>query len=368
MPTYSVPYTAFGPRVATIKSELLRAFEEVLDSGRYILGPNTTAFENEFASYCQAHLGLGISNGTCALILALRSLKLEKGDEVITAPNSFVATAASIALTGAKPVFVDIRDDLNIDPGLIEAAITPWTRAIIPVHLTGRPARMDEITEIASRHDLIVIEDAAQAVGASYQGRRVGSWGRVACFSLHPLKNLHAFGDAGMVTTNDPVIRDRIALSRNHGLVNRDRCTEWGFNARLDELHAALLRVELRHLDRWTAERRRVAMRYNELLRPYVQVPDEGPGEFCVYQTYVIQADRRDDLQRHLQENGVEALVHYPTPIHLQPAAQHLGYTAADFPVTMRAASRIMSLPLYPEMSVEQQDRVVSLIAGFYGH
>ena len=363
---YSVPYTAFAPRIAELKAELHQAFDDVLESGRYILGPNVTAFEAEFAAYCRTDLALGISSGTCALHLAFRALGLREGDEVITAPNSFIATAATIALVGAKPVFADIGSDLNIDPARVETAITPRTRAIVPVHLTGRPARMVEINEIAARHDLVVIEDAAQAVGARLNDRPVGSWGRAACFSLHPLKNLHAFGDAGMFTTNDPKLRERIALSRNHGLVNRDRCLEWGFNCRLDELHAALLRVELPHLDRWTEARRERAKRYNELLRPFVEVPDEGPGEFCVYQTYVIQADRRDDLQGHLQDSGVEALVHYPTPIHCQPAAAGLGYSAQDFPVTMRAAARVLSLPLYPEISNEQQDHVARLIADFY--
>jgi dTDP-4-amino-4,6-dideoxygalactose transaminase len=365
---YAVPYSALPYQAAEVKQELLSSIEAVLDSGRYIMGPEVTAFEREFAAYCQSPRSLGVANGTCALRLVLEGLRLKEGDEVITVPNSFVATAATIALVRAKPVFVDIRPDLNIDPERIEAAITPRTRGIIAVHLTGRPASMPEVLEIARRRNLFVLEDAAQAVGAALDGRRVGSLGRAACFSLHPLKNLHACGDGGMVTSGDGDLLDHVAKARNHGLRSRDTCDFWSCNCRLDEVQAAMLRVHLRHLDRRTQERRRLAFRYNELLRPFVDVPLEGPGEYCVYQTYVIQADRRDDLKGYLTENGVEALIHYPTPLHLQPAARSLGYTANDFPMTMRAASRILSLPLYPGLTEAQQDRVVGLIEAFYKH
>lgn len=344
----------------------MRAVECVIDSGRYILGPEVAAFEREFAQYCGAALASGVSNGTCSMHLVLRGIGLEPGDEIITVPNSFVASAASISLAGAKPVFVDIGEDGNIDPSAIEAAITPRTRAIVPVHLTGRPARMKEIMAIAGRHGLFVLEDAAQAVGAALDGKRMGSWGHAASFSLHPLKNLHAFGDGGMVTTNDTDLLRRLNLSRNHGLVNREQCDFFSYNCRLDEMQAAMLRVQLRHLDVWTEQRRQLALRYNELLRPYVEVPDEGPGEFCVWQTYVIRTDRRDELKKYLNENGVEALVHYATPIHTQPAAHGLGYRAEDFPRTMRHVSRIVSLPLYPTLSRAHQDKVVELIAEFH--
>lgn len=364
--TYAVPYSALHYQAAEVKQELLGAVEAVLDSGRYVLGPEVAAFESEFAAYCQSPRGLGVANGTCALRLVLGSLGLKEGDEVITVPNSFVATAATIALAGAKPVFVDIGPDLNIDPERIEPAITPRTRAIVPVHLTGRPARMVDILDIARRHHLFVLEDAAQAVGAALHGQRVGSWGDAACFSLHPLKNLHACGDGGMVTSGDADLIDHVGRARNHGLRSRDTCDFWSCNCRLDEVQAAMLRIHLRQLDRRTEERHRLACRYHELLRPFVQVPEEGPGESCVYQTYVVQADRRDDLKCYLNKHGVEALIHYPTPLHLQPAAQDLGYSADDFPMTMRAASRILSLPLYPGLTAAQQDLVVELIARFY--
>lgn len=366
MPTYTIPYSALATEASLVKNELMQAVENVLDSGRYVLGPEVTAFEREFAAYCHSKFAAGVANGTCALHLALRTLGLRDGDEVITAPNSFIASASSIALAGARPVFVDIGDDGNMDPQKLEDAVTPRTRAVVPVHLTGRPARMGDILDIAQRRGLFVLEDAAQAVGASLNGRRVGSWGHAACFSLHPLKNLHAFGDGGMVTSQDPDLLARLVQSRNHGLANREQCDFWSFNCRLDEIQAAMLRVQLRHLDGWTEARRRLALRYNELLRPYVEVPDEGPGEHCVFQTYVVKADRRDELKRFLNENGVEALVHYATPIHLQPAAKDLGYTAADFPRTMRHVGRILSLPLYPTLTHAQQDRLVELVSTFY--
>jgi dTDP-4-amino-4,6-dideoxygalactose transaminase len=364
--TITVPYTALAQQAATIKAELLRAVEQVIDSGRYILGPEVAAFEQEFAAYCGAAHALGLSNGTDALHLAMSALGVKPGDEVITAPNSFLASASTVAIVGARPVFADIGADMNIDPRAIEAAITPRTRGIIPVHLTGRPARMPEILDIAKRHHLFVLEDAAQAVGAALDGRRVGSWGEIASFSLHPLKNLHAYGDAGAVTMNDAALADRLRLARNHGLRGRDRCEFWSYNARLDELHAAMLRVQMRHLDAWTEARRRRAFRYNDGLRPFVTVPDEAPGEHHVYQTYMIQADDRDALKQFLNDNGVEALIHYPTPIHAQPAAASLGYALEDFPRSAETSRRILSLPLYPLMTDTQQDRVIELVGEFY--
>ncbi len=366
MPHDAVPYIALSAEAALVKPELMRAVEKVLDSGRYILGPECGEFEREFASYCGVGFAAGVANGTDALHLVLRGLGLRPGDEVITVSNSFIASAAAIALAGAKPVFVDIGDDGNMDPKKIEEAVSSRTRAIMPVHLTGRPAKMPEILAIAARHGLFVLEDAAQAIGATLDGRRVGSWGDAAGFSLHPLKNLHAFGDAGIVTTNNREVQARLTQSRNHGLANREQCDFWSFNSRLDEMQAAMLRVQLRHLDAWTERRRALALRYNELLRPHVGVPDEGPGERCVFQTYVIRTKRRDELKQYLAQNGVETLIHYATPIHLQPAARDLGYVAADFPKTKRYVDEILTLPLYHSLSHAQQDRVVELITSFY--
>ena len=366
MKNLSVPYVAFPQQVAKIKRELMNAVESVLESGQYVLSEKGKQFEKEFSEYCKTKFSTGVANGTCGLHLVLRCLDIGPGDEVITAPNSFIASAGSIGVLGAKPVFVDICQDLNIDPAQLEKAITPKTKAIMPVHLTGRPAKMTQILEIADKYKLSVVEDAAQAVGAKLDGKRVGGIGDVACFSLHPLKNFHAFGDGGMVTTNRQEIYEKIIVARNHGLKNREECDFWSFNCRLDEIQAAMLSVQLPLLDKWTEERRKLAFRYNELLRPYVDVPDEGEGEYCVFQTYVVKAPRRDELKTYLNENGVQALVHYSIPLHLQPAAKYLDYQENDFPVTMEMSNKIMSLPLYPELSIQQQDYVVNLFETFY--
>jgi len=361
-----VPYVAFPEQVAKLKKELMHVFEAVLISGQYVLGEKGKQFEEEFAAYCESQYSIGVANGTDALYLALKCIGVEPGDEVITAPNSFIASAGAIGVLVAKPAFADNAADMNIDPNQLEKVITPKTKAIMPVHLTGRPAKMDEILEIAQHHKIAVIEDAAQAVGAKYKGKKVGSLGDAAGYSLHPLKNLHAFGDGGMVTTSDSGIYEKMLQARNHGLINREQCGFWSFNSRLDEVQAALLLVQLPLLDTWTEERRRLALRYNDLLRPYATVPDEGAEEFCVFQTYVVQVDNRDELQTYLKSNGVQALVHYPLPLHLQPAAKSLGYTEKDFPKTMELSSRILSLPLYPELKEEQQDYVAGLFEKFY--
>jgi dTDP-4-amino-4,6-dideoxygalactose transaminase len=361
-----VPYVEIGKEAKAFKDEYLEAFEKVLLSGHYIMGPELSNFEKEFAEYCQSDYALGVATGTDALYLTLKAMNIKDGDEVITAPNSFIASASSIALAGAKPAFVDIRDDGNMDPDKLESAINPRTKAIMPVHLTGRPAKMPEIIEIAKKHNLYVLEDAAQAVGAKLNGKRVGSWGDAACFSLHPLKNLKAIGDGGMITTKHTDLYNKLKLARNHGLVNREQCDFWSYNSRLDELQAALLRIQLRQMEESTDARRKLALRYNQLLKPYVATPDEGPGELCVYQTYVVLAERRDALQKYLISNGVQALVHYAVPIHLQPAAKYLGYKASDFPRTMHHVDRILSLPLYPSMTHQQQDKVVEVIHNFY--
>ena len=363
---FAVPYTDFPAQNAGVRDELRGAFDEVLDSGHYIQGPNVAAFEREFAEFCEAPYATGVANGTCSLHLVLRSMEVGPGDEVITAPNSFFASAAAIALVGAKIVFADVNEDSNIDPDAIEAAITDRTKAIMPVHLTGRPVDMVRIQAIADAHGLGILEDAAQAVGSSFRGQKVGSWGTAASFSLHPLKSLHAFGDAGILTARDERIIQDVALRKNHGLVDRGTCAEWSFNCRLDEVQAALLRVQLRNVDAKINERRRLAHRYHELLRDYVVVPEEREGEIHTYQTYLIQAGDRDALQAHLRANGVEAIVHYATPLHLQPAAADLGYGPGSFPVTERLSDSILSLPLFPGMTAEQQDSVVTEIASFY--
>ena len=362
----SVPYVDLGELNDRHRGELLSAVDRVISSGMYILGEEVETFEAAFARYCGTRFAVGVANGTDALVLAMKALGIGPGDEVITAPNSFLASASSIALTGARPVFADVRDDLNIDPEAVEAAITPSTRAIMPVHLAGRPADLRALNAVAERHGLFVIEDAAQAIGARYDGAAVGSLGTVGCFSLHPLKNLHACGDGGIITTDDAEVHEFLLKARNHGLRNREEAEFWSQNSRLDSLHAAMLGVKLRYLDEETEERRRNAAFYVERLGGLVTVPRDRPEEQSVYQTFMIRADRRDELQAYLAGRGVDSKIHYPIPIHLQPAAADLGYGPGDFPVTERLATEILSLPAHPQLSMAQLEHTAGAVRRFY--
>jgi len=335
--------------------------------GNFILGDDVPAFEREFAAYCGTAFSVGVADGTAALLLSFKALDIGPGDEVITAPNSWISTAATVVHVGARPVFVDVRDDQNIDPALIEAAITPRTRAIVPVHLSGRCADMPPILDIARRRGLHVIEDAAQAVGAEHGGRRAGAHGVTGCFSMHPVKNLNAPGDAGMIATSDAALAGRLRLLRNHGLATRDDVVEWGYNSRLDTLHAAVMRIRLRQVESVIAARRRHAALYNSMLGSVVQCPLERPGERHSYMLFVIQCDRRDALRAFLAARGIDAKIHYPTPIHLQPAARGLGYRAGDFPNVERQAGRILSLPIHQWLTDAQVEKVAATIIDFYG-
>ena len=361
-----VPYTALSEEYKINREDYIAAFDKTLLSGRYILGPELDKLEIEFAQYCQVKYGVGVATGTDALFLTLRCLDLSSTDEVITAPNSYLASASAIAIAGAQPRFADICHCGNLSPEAFEAAITSNTKAVIPVHLTGRPAEMKKILEIAKTNNIFVIEDAAQAVGATLDGQKIGSWGDAACFSFHPLKNLRAFGDGGMVVTKHQWLYEKLRKQRNQGLENREQCDYWSFNSRLDELQAAFLNIQLRNLNEQTERRRQAAFRYNKLLHPFVEVPIENPGEVCVYQTYVIKTPSRDALKAYLNNSGIEALVHYAKPIHMQPAAKYLGYQENDFPHTMKHVSEILSLPLYPSISEQQQQYVVSKVKEFF--
>ena len=361
-----VAYIDLGIQHVAIKQELLKEIEKVLLSGQFILGPGVENFENRFASVSGAKYNLGLNSGTDALILALLALGIGQGDEVITAPNSFLASASSIALAGAKPVFADVTVDFNLDPAKVEAAISPRTKAIIAVHLTGRPAPMNELNDIARRHNLWVIEDAAQAVGAEYHNKKVGSLGTVGCFSLHPLKNLSAAGDGGMISTNDEALYKKFQVLRNHGLKNRDECVAWSMNSRLDAIQAAILNVKLNHLDDWTARRRHFADLYRKHLADMVIVPSDKPYEKAVYHTFIIQTSHRDALKEYLQTKEVDTKILYPIPIHLQEASKSLGYKKGDFPVTEKQTSQILSLPVYPELTDEQVMHVINSIQEFF--
>lgn len=363
-----VPYVDLVGQHAPIKSEIMAAIESVIDHGQFILGDEVAEFERRFAELCHVPYAVGVNSGTDALVIALRALEIGPGDEVITVPSSFVASTSCIELVGARPVFIDVGPDYNMDPNQIEAAITPRTKAVLPVHLTGRPANMEPILETARRHNLHVIEDAAQAVSAEYNGQRVGSLGTVGCFSLHPLKTLNACGDGGMLTTHDARLYESFRTLRNIGLGTRDDCVVWSGNSRLDTLQAAILLVKLGYLEEWTEQRRQNACTYRKLLSdiPQVKTPQELPHERAVYHTFVIEAEQRDSLKAHIAENGIGSAVHYPIPIHLQTVASGMGYGQGYFPVSEMQAERILSLPVYPELKPQQLEYVADCIRGFY--
>ena len=361
-----VKYINFPLQYKKIKTELFRTIENVFESGNFILGSEVEKFEKNFAKYCETKYALGVGNGTSALFLVMKALGIGNGDEVITASNSFLATAGAIAATGAKPVFVDADDDYNINPNLIEKAITKKTKAILPVHLTGRPASLDKILEIADKNKIYLIEDAAQAIGAKYNGKKVGSFGIAGCFSLHPLKNLNAYGDGGVITVKDKQLYENLKKMRNHGLKNRDECDFFAFNSRLDELQASILNVKMKYLDKWTKKKREIASFYQKKLSNIVKVPLDKSNEYAVYHTFIIQVNKRDKLQKFLLQKGIETKIHYPIPIHLQKAAKYLGYKKGDFPKTEKQAEKILSLPIYPELKEEQLELVVKEIRNFY--
>lgn len=361
-----VPYNDFAEQYWQERDQLVCAVEQVMERGDFVLGKAVDDFEERFAHLCDVPFAVGVGSGTDALILALRALGIGPGDEVITVSNTWVSTVSSIALVGATPVFVDVADDMNIDPELIEPRLTARTKAILPVHLTGRSAKMDRILELARQHDLFVIEDAAQAVGASYDGKRVGSFGDAGCFSLHPLKNLNACGDGGVITCTDAEQADRLRLLRNHGLVDRDHVQFWAGCSRLDSLQAAILCTRLPSLE--AVERRRLdtASYYNEHLRGCVTVPETADREHHVYHTYVVQTSRRDELQTFLLDRGVSAKVHYPIPVHLQEAASGLGYAEGSLPNTERLCGEILTLPVNQYLTDEQKAHVVDSVRSFF--
>ncbi len=362
-----VPYIQLGAQYAGIKAEILDKIGSLLDSGQFILGDEVSAFETAFAKLCGTKYAVGVANGTDALFLSLRGIGLEPGDEVITAPNSYLASASSIALAGGVIRFADVRSDYNIDPEKLSLAITPKTKAVIAVHLTGKPADMDAIQSICSKHDIALIEDCAQAVGAEYHGKPVGSFGVSGCFSLHPLKNLSACGDAGIITTNDDNLYAYLIKARNHGLKSRDECEFWSYNSRIDALQAAILNVKLKELDRWTSRRREIASMYRKGLSGLpLQLPLEGENEKAVYHTFIIQSKERDSLKEYLLNQGVDTKIHYPISIYQQEAASTLPYKTGDFPETDRQTREILSLPVYPELTNDQVRVVIDSIKEFY--
>ena len=352
----------------SIKDEINEAIQGVLESGHFVLGPNVEALEREAAKYCQCRYGVGVASGTDALRLSLHALGIGPGDEVITTPFTFIATANTISHTGASPVFVDIDPKTyNIAPARIEEAVTERTKAILLVHLYGQPADMGPIMEIARRYNLRVIEDCAQAIGAEYKGRRVGSFGDVGCLSFYPTKNLGAYGDGGMVVTNAPEIAERVDVLRRQGGRVKYHAELLGFNSRLDELQAAILRVKLRHLDEWIEARQQRAHRYNELLSDSAVVtPYEGGDVRHVYYLYTLRVPRRDELRDHLKQRGISTMVYYPLSLHRQKLYRDLGYAEVSLPQSERAEREVLSLPMYPELTEVQQEEVARGIREFY--
>jgi dTDP-4-amino-4,6-dideoxygalactose transaminase len=350
-----------------IGDRLNKAALEVLASGQYIGGQTVSQFETEFANYIGSHHGIACNSGTDALYLAMRALDIGEGDEVITSPFTFFASAETISMTGAKPVFVDIEaHSFNINVDLIEAAITDRTKAIMPVHLFGRSVDMTSLMAIAQKHHLYVIEDCAQATGATFNGQIVGSIGDVGCFSFYPTKNLGGCGDGGMMTTKSAEVAEKLKILREHGSPKRYYHEYIGMNSRLDSLQAALLQVKLPYLDKWNAQRREISDRYTDLLKdaniPHLVTPHHCTGSVWNQYTVCIGSSKRDYVQAQLREQNIITMIYYPLPLHLQSVYNHLGYNKGDFPVTEDICDRVLSLPMFPELITEQQERVVSTL------
>jgi dTDP-4-amino-4,6-dideoxygalactose transaminase len=361
-----IPLVDLKKQYQGIKGEILAEIGEALDGMQLFLGKNVQTFESDFAAYCGTDYAIGVGSGTDALHLALLALDIGPGDEVITVSNTFFATVEAIALVGARAVFVDIDPDTyNMDPSQIEEAITERTRAIIPVHLYGQPADMDPILEIARSHRIKVIEDACQAHGAEYKGRRTGSLGDIGCFSFYFTKNLGAYGEAGMITTSDPEIAKKCRLLRDHGQDPKYYHSLFGLNDRIDEIQAAVLRVKLPHLDEWTESRRNIAQAYNAGLPESIVKPQEKEWAKHVYHLYVVRTSNRDELRAWLETKGVSTGMHYPVPIHLQEAWRNYGGGDFYLPVTERVVGEILSLPMYPELSTEEVDYICNCVKEF---
>ena len=350
---------------ASIREEIEAAIEEVLESQRFILGPQLEGLESEIAGYCGTRYAVGVGSGTDALALALHAANVGPGDEVVVPSFTYLATASSVSLLGAEPVFAEIQPDtFNLDPDKIASKITPRTKAIIPVHLYGQAADMDPILEIARKHNLSVLEDNAQAMGATYKGKQTGSIGDLACLSFYPTKNLGGYGDGGMVLTNSEALCRRLRGLRNHGETKKYLSAEQGWNSRLDEIQAAILRVKLRHLDAWNAKRRAHAAWYDKILRGVREIRTPRAAEWGnhVYHQYTIRVADRDRVQRLLVEDGITTSIHYPTCIHLQPIYATLGHRAGHLPESERASQEVLSIPIYPELTREQGERIVQAL------
>jgi dTDP-4-amino-4,6-dideoxygalactose transaminase len=363
-----IPYFDLPAQVRSLRKELDAAIARTLDNCSFCLGPDTAQFEKDFANFCGAQHCAGFNSGTSALHVAMLCLGVGHGDEVITTPFTFVATSWAISYVGAKPVYVDIDDaTMNLDPARIEKAITPRTKAILPVHLYGQPFDIDPMLEICRKHKLPLVEDACQSHGAKYKGKTIGTFGEMSCFSFYPGKNLGACGEGGALVTNSAAFDKRARSLREHGSTVRYYHDEVGFNYRMEGIQGATLGVKLKHLDRWTQERKRVAKRYLELLADTpLQLPREASYAESVWHVFVVRHPRRDELKKHLEANKVGCALHYPMPLHLQKCYANLGYKPGDFPVAEKAARECLSLPMYPELADSHIQRVASVIKDFF--
>lgn len=356
-----VPMVDLKSQFQEIKDEVFESLKAIIESTHYILGPSVKEFEKKVAEYIDVPQAIGVASGTDALHLSLEALGISDKDEVITTPFTFFATVEAILYTGARPVFVDIElDTFNIDPERIEEKITNRTKAILPVHLFGHPADMERIMDIARRYNLYVIEDCAQAFGATIGNRRVGSFGDSGCFSFYPSKNLGAYGDGGMITVRNEELSERIRMLRNHGAIASYIHDSVGFNSRLDEIQAGILLIKFKRIEEYNRLRKEKAIMYNSLLSDIVRCPSEKIGFKHVFNLYTIMSERRDDIQKALREKGVSSVVYYPLPLHLQKALSFLGYREGDFPMAERASKEVLSLPIYPEL----KDSTIEMIAG----
>jgi len=363
----SITFVEFPAQYEAERSEIHRIVEEVFSRGHFVDGAPITLLEEEIAKICGSRHGVAVASGTDALVLSLKVLNIGAGDEVILPPNSFVASAGAVVSAGATPVFADVQADMNICPDAVEAAITERTKAIMPVHLTGRICDMERLNEVAVRHNLVIVEDAAQSIGSTYRGRASGSFGAVNALSMHPLKNLNAAGDAGFITTDQSELAARLRRLRNHGLADRNTIAFWGINSRMDTLQAAILRSRLGQLEEIIDRRRKNAELYRSLLnREFVEFTPCRDYEFNTFHLFVIEVDRRNALMEHLTKRGIETKIHYPVPIHLQPAAALLNYGPGSLPVAERQAKRILSLPIHQFLTEEDIVYVAETINGFY--
>ncbi len=361
-----VPFVNLGLQYKNYRKDILSKFDNLSKKGQFILGDEVSKFEKEFAHYCNTKYAIGLGSGSDALTFSLKYLELNSNDEVIIPGNSFIATAWTVANVGAKIVFADVKDDYNIDPDKIEKLITKNTKAIIPVHLTGRIADMIKINKIAKQYNLKVIEDAAQSVGAIYENKKSGSLGLTGCFSLHPLKNLHIHGDGGILTTDNKKIYEYVKQIRNHGLVNRDKCKFWGYNSRLDNVQAAIARIKLKNLNRINNKFIKIAKLYNSELKNIIRVPVFENNKRSIYHRYIVQVEKRRDLINYLNKKNIETKINYPIPLHLQPAAKNLNYKAGSLPNVEKQSKKILSLPIYAEINNNQIEYVINNIKKFY--